>query len=62
MFNEYKIIQGYGPYFNKRYELLQKYGYYERVGKQLIKRTGWHLVCHGTEDFCKGALERRVAI
>lgn len=40
--NEYRIIEGYGNHFNKRWEVQEKYSYYEN-GEKII---AWHTVYH----------------
>ena len=37
--SEYRIIEGIGQYWNKRYELQEKYSYYEKCEKIYSWRT-----------------------
>lgn len=48
MNHEYRIIEGYGIYMEKRWEL-QKLGYH-----------GWVMECRGTKEFCEEALQSRL--
>lgn len=58
---EYRIVEGIGPYWNKRWELQEKYSYCEWVGNKIERIFSWHTVCHGTKEFCEEALKRRAA-
>lgn len=42
---EYRLIEGIGQHWNKRWEIQEKYSYYEN-GKKVI---AWHTVFHSTD-------------
>lgn len=44
--NEYRIIENYGRYFNKRYEVQEKYSYINENGEKI---EAWHMVYHSTD-------------
>ena len=48
MNHEYRIIEGYGSYMNKRWELQKR------------NNHGWTTECHGTREFCEEALQTRL--
>ena len=51
MNHEYRIIEGYGPYMNKRWELQKK-------DNCVVGR--WFTECIGTREFCEEALQARL--
>ena len=48
MAKEYRIKEGIGQYWNKRWEVQEKYSYYEN-GKRVIS---WHTVFTSTDKKC----------
>ena len=53
---EYRITEGYGNYFNKRWEVQEKYFYCDSNG-EMIK--SWHTVYHSTnKNDCLEVLEK----
>lgn len=54
---EYRLVEGYGQYFNKRYEVQKKYSYWENNKKVY----GWCLEFHSENlQLCIEAYNRRV--
>ena len=51
MNHEYRIVEGYGSYMNKRWELQKQ--------NNLVV-GGWSVECHGTKEFCEEALQKRL--
>ena len=56
---EYKIVEGFGHYFNKRWELQKRYRYFAKECDEEMTE-GWALECCGTKEFCEEALEKRL--
>lgn len=55
MKNEYRIAEGYGNYFNKRWEVQKKYFYYEN-GKKI---EAWGMVFHSAnKKDCEEVLKK----
>lgn len=55
---KYRLIEGYGPYMNKRYEVQEKYTYYN---ENLEPVTSWHMECHSSDfDTAKQMYKRRI--
>lgn len=55
--SEYRIIEGIGRYWNKRYELQEKYSYYEK-GEKIYS---WHTVFASPDrKRCEDALAYRL--
>jgi hypothetical protein len=55
MKKEYRIVEGYGQYFNKRWEVQEKYSYYEN-GEKI---EAWHTVFHSVDkDRCIEVMKR----
>ena len=51
MNHEYRIIEGYGIYMEKRWELQKRTN---------LVVGGWSTECHGTKEFCEEALQERL--
>jgi hypothetical protein len=56
---EYKVVQGYGNHFDKRWELRRKYTYYAKA-RDIEPTVGWSLECCGTREFCLECLQHRL--
>lgn len=55
---EYRIIEGYSAYMNKRWELQRKYFYgLDDDGRPIYK---WRMDCCGTKEFCEESLQFRL--
>ena len=55
MEKEYRIKEGIGQYWNKRWEVQEKYSYYEN-GKRVIS---WHTVFTSTDkNRCEDVMKR----
>lgn len=55
MEKEYRIVEGIGQYFNKRWEVQEKYSYYEN-GEKIIS---WHTVFHSKDKkLCEEVLQK----
>lgn len=55
LLNKYKLVEGIGQYWNRRYEVQEKYSYYEN-GKKV---TAWHTVFHSSDKKkCEEALKK----
>ena len=56
MLKEYRIKEGIGQYWNKRWEVQEKYSYYEN-GKRVIS---WHTVFTSTDKKrCENVMKRQ---
>lgn len=52
---EYRIVEGIGQYWNRRWEVQEKYHYYEN-GKLI---TLWHMVFHSKDrKSCEDVLKK----
>lgn len=52
---KYRVVEGYGAYFNKRWEVQEQYSYYENGEKV----TSWHTVLHSKDKkMCDDAMEK----
>lgn len=57
MDNKYRIVEGIGQYWNKRYELQEKYSYYKNG--ELVE--SWYTVFHSRDkELCEEALHNRL--
>ena len=55
MEKEYRIVEGIGQYFNKRWEVQEKYSYYENHEKSI----SWHTVFHSMDKKrCEEVLQK----
>lgn len=55
MAKEYRIVEGYGQFFNKRWEVQEKYFYYE--GDEKIE--SWRMVFHSRyKDRCLEVMKK----
>ena len=55
MKKEYRLIEGIGQYWNKRWEVQEKYSYYE--GDKKVE--AWHTVFHSVnKKLCEETLKR----
>ena len=41
---KYRMVQGIGLYWNRRWEIQKRYTYYERKHGELKEIIGWHMV------------------
>lgn len=52
---KYRLIEGIGQYWNKRWEVQEQYSYYE--GEEKI--VAWHTVFHSADKtLCENVLKR----
>lgn len=58
MSHEYRIVEGYGPYMNKRWEL-QRYRMCDIDSNGEVNYQ-WQMECCGTKEFCEEALQKRL--
>lgn len=55
MDKKYKIVEGMGQYFNKRWEVQEKYSYYEN-GKKI---TSWHTIFQSKDKtLCENVMKK----
>ena len=53
--NNYRVVDGYGPYMNKRYEIQEKYSYCEN--DELVQ--SWHMIFYAPElNLCLETYEK----
>jgi len=58
--NQYRIAEGYGNYFNKRYEVQKRYYYPDSSGKLI---EAWGLCFHSTSyEECEKILKKYLTI
>lgn len=56
MTDQYRLIESYGPYFNKRWEVQEKYSYYDTDNKKI---EAWHMVFHSEDkEKCEKVLNK----
>lgn len=54
---KYRLVEGLGSYFNRRYEVQERYSYYE--GKEQV--TSYHMVCFSSDyEIAKKMYMRRL--
>lgn len=52
---KYRVVEGYGTYFNKRWEVQEQYFYYENGEKV----TSWHTVFHSKDKkMCDNVMKK----
>ena len=55
MGKEYRLVEGIGQYWNKRWEVQEKYSYYEGEEKVIA----WHTVFHSVDKkLCEKTLKK----